>query len=78
MLFPETYTDMSIQMGYKQRQGNISYWSTKNQVIQQFIFKANTQNTELRVKGLYILMSSTFTGATVIVGNGLKDYICFR
>jgi hypothetical protein len=42
-------------------------------VIQQFIFKANTKNTELREKGLYILMSPTFIGATVMVENGLKD-----
>jgi hypothetical protein len=31
------------------------------------------KNTELRDKGLYILMSPTFIGATVMVANELKD-----
>jgi hypothetical protein len=45
----------------------------KNQAIRQFIFKVNTKNTEMREKALYILMSHTFIGATVMVENEMKD-----
>lgn len=34
---------------------------------------ANIKNTELREKELYVLMSPTFIGATVMVETGLKD-----